>query len=70
MERRSMANSTIPYINLKLKKNTVDTIRNFFKTSTPEEALDKVAAWLKDKKDENDLLKKYEGKLNVKKIFE
>ncbi|HEX9653260.1 MAG TPA: hypothetical protein VGA99_06075 [bacterium] len=65
-----MANSTIPYINLKLKKNTVDTIRNFFKTSTPEEALDKVAAWLKDKKDENDLLKKYEGKLNVKKIFE
>jgi hypothetical protein len=65
-----MANTTTSYINLKLKKNTVDAIRKFFKTSTPEEALDKVAAWLKDKKDENDLLKKYEGKLKVEKIFE
>jgi len=58
------------YVTVKLKKNTVDVIQKFFNSRTTEDALDKVAAWLKDKKDENELLKKYEGKLNVKKVFE
>ncbi len=65
MEAKSMS-----YVTVKLKKNTVDVIQKFFNSRTTEDALDKVVAWLKDKKDENNLLKKYEGKMNVKKVFQ
>ena len=57
-------------IDLKLKKDTVKTIQSYFKTKRPEEALDKLAEWLRDITEEVDFMKKHQSKGHFKKTYE
>jgi hypothetical protein len=64
-----MVERSAQYENLKIKKNTLKIIQGFFKTDDPEAAIEELARWLKERKSENDLMRKYQGKGRFKKSY-
>jgi len=64
-----MANRAVDYADVRVKKSTLRIIQGFFKTEDPEEALDQLARWLKERKSEDDLMRKYQGKGRFKKAY-
>lgn len=64
-----MANRAVDYADVRVKKSTLRIIQGFFKTEDPEEALDQLAQWLRERKSEDDLMRKYQGKGSFKKAY-